>query len=122
MSNSLISNMLENPTITLKGKNIWLPEYNVTFNFKENTYSDYKSKGKIPEEAKEKFFKVLGTIENIPEPQEPTRKVKIDCVYQLQLFGHELHYTNYTFQINPQLTNLQRALLELSDACGLKVY
>ena len=122
MKTNLLIELEKNPIIQLKAKNTWLPGYNVVFNFKQNSFSDGKISGNISIEDKAEFYKVLADIEHILEPIPPTRKVKIDCVYDLNLFGRKLQYTNYTFQINPQLTQLQRALLLLADRCGLKVY
>lgn len=122
MKGYLLKELEKNPIIKLKAKNTWLPGYEVTFNFKDNTYVDLSKAGSIPETAWITFMAALATIAEIPEPQLPTRRVKIDCNYELLLCGRELRYTNYTFQINPQLTNLQRELLKLADACGLKVY
>lgn len=114
--------MIDNQEIKLKAKNTWLPAYSVSFDLKLKTYSDGKTTGVIPAAALERFVSTIGKIEFIPEPQLPTRKVKIDCTYDLLLFGRALSYTNYTFQVNPQLTDFQRALLKLADECGLKVY
>lgn len=122
MQTNLLIELEKNPIIELKAKNTWLPGYSVAFNFKENSFSDCKGIGTIPVKAKAEFYKVLADIESVPEPVLPTRHVKIDCVYDLNLFGRQLQYTNYTFQINPQLTQLQRALLLLADSCGIKVY
>ena len=122
MQTSLLIELEKNPIIELKAKNTWLPGYSVLFDFSNNSFCDGKSTGNIPEEAKAEFYKVLANIENIPDPVPPTRKVKVDCIYDLNLFGREMQYTNYTFQINPQLTKFQRALLLLADRCGLKVY
>lgn len=122
MQTNLLLELEKQPVLELKAKNIWLPAYNVRFDFQANTYTDGTNYGEIPQEHKAKFYKILANIENIPEPVPPTRKVKIDCTYQLNLFGRELNYTNYTFQTNMQLTDFQRALLKLADGCGLKVY
>lgn len=122
MQTNLLIELEKQPVLGLKAKNTWLPGYEIVFDFRANTFSDGKNDGVIPLEHKAEFYKVLANIECIPEPVLPTRKVKIDCTYELDLFGRELKYTNYTFQINPQLTNFQRALLKLADSCGLKVY
>lgn len=122
METNLLIELEKNPIIELKAKNMWLPGYRVTFDFHDNTYSDGVLQGIIPVEHKAQFYKVLAEIELVPEPLPPTRRVKVDCSYELNLFGRELSYTNYHFQINPQLTNFQRALLKLADGCGLKVY
>lgn len=122
MPTNLLIELEKQPTLELKAKNTWLPGYKILFDFHANTYTDGKHTGQIPVEQKAEFYKTLANIEYIPEPALPTRKVKIDCTYELNLFGRELNYTNYTFQINPQLTNFQRALLKLADGCGLKVY
>lgn len=122
MQNNLLIELEKQPVIKLKAKNTWLPGYDIVFDFRANTYANGIKNGEIPMEHKAEFYKILANIEYIPEPTEPTRKVKIDCTYELDLFGRKLIYTNYTFQINRQLTDFQRALLKLADGCGLKVY